>query len=348
MKKNRSAQRVRAFAPHVEVSESRVLMTSKVFDLEPNNSVASAQVLPITQRELEIKGRINVAADVDVYSAVTPANSSASLKFKAEGRLPATLTVTDANGLVVGTLGTGTGVRQISLPAGQQLYFSVSGSTQARYEAELKLRTTTVPTPKPTPTPTPVPTPTPGVIVNEVELNNSPFNATPVILDSANLPTLSGTVTKNTDKYDWFALTSPGTGTLAFSVRSADGSRIVDLEVIDAATGRKLAETKPEYGRNVVGVNVTAGQNVYLKIEAESYSPQSYLIDTGFSTGSATASIAGSTSPTFTSNSGYSYNSHDLYDDHDGDGDHDDFDDDYGYRGSRTSIVRQYKRTARS
>ena len=341
--KNAKKSRLRTLNPNLEMVESRVLMTAKVFDLEPNNTIATAQVIPLAQREVEIKGRITGVSDTDIYTTTLPTNSTATLKFKPEGRLAATVTISNASGTVIGTLGTGSVVKQLSLPAGEPLFFSVSGADKARYEAELKFRVN----PTPTPTPTPVTPPTPGVIVSEVESNGRANTATPVVLDAANMPTLSGTVTKNIDKYDWFVLSAPGTGTLAISVRSPNAGRVASVDVIDATTGRKLAETKPERGLNTVAVNLVAGQRVYLKIEAESNQALSYLIDTGFTASVSVASVSSvgtrvSTSPGSSTHADKDSHVNDLYghdDDKNGD--------DYGYRGSRTAIVSQARRNVK-
>jgi hypothetical protein len=337
--KNAKKSRLRTLTPILEMVESRVLMTARVFDLEPNNTIATAQVIPLAQREVEIKGRITDLSDTDIYTTTLPTNSTATLKFKPEGRIATTVTISNASGTVIGTLGSGTGLKQLSLPVGEPLFFSVSGGDKARYEAELKFRVT----PPPTLPPTPITPPTPGVIVSEVESNDRAYTATPVVLDPASMPTLSGTVTKNVDKYDWFALTAPGTGTLAISLRSPVVGRVASVEVIDATTGRKLAETKPERGMNTVAVNLVAGQKVYFKIEAESNQSQSYLIDTGFSASVSVASVSSVT--TRVSNSSGS-STHDGIESHGNDlFGHDN--DDYEYRGSRTAIVSQARRNVK-
>lgn len=341
----------RILSPVVEQNEERVLMTAKVFDTEPNDTIA--QIVPLVQREVDVKGRINTGTDVDLYTATIPVNGTTLLKFKAEGRLPATVTVTNSTGTVIGTLGTGTGVRQIAVPAGEVLNFSVTGSNRARYEMEFKLARNFNPSPvnpppvtPPPVTPTPVTPPVPGTnVVSEVEFNDNRFAANAVAFDTAAMPTISGSVTRRTDKYDWFSMTPPESGTLTLTVRNPNGGRMVGLEVIDAATGRKMAETKPEYGRNTIAFNVMAGRGFYLKVESEGYSTQNYLIDSGFNAGTV---IGSTNSLSAYGSSGLNVNDHSsesyvgLYDDIDGDQDGDNHDNDNDYH-----VMRSFRRWRR-
>ena len=260
----------------VERLDRREVMSATIFESEPNNTKATADVVQLdaTDNAAQVSGAIINRKDEDFFRYQPTADGTLSLNLNDGPTLSAKISVEDAAGRKLFESEPRNGVANGSFPvtAGQDVFIRMRSQNSSIGSYTLQLSLGTVVTPPATP-PT-APSGTPATVLAELEGNNSKATANKVDLGAS--LRIQGASSKSDD--DFFALRATTTGTVQIATTSGS----VKFSIEDAR-GNKVFESEPNNGVLSGSFTAIAGTTYYLRIRGTNAALSPYLVDLALS-----------------------------------------------------------------
>lgn len=262
----------------VECLDRREVMSATIFESEPNNTKATADIVQLDAADnaAQVSGAIASRSDEDFFRYRPTANGTLSLKLNDGPTLSAKISVEDATGrkLFESEPRNGVASGSFTVTAGQDVFIRMRSQNSSIGSYSLQLSLGAVVTPPITPPTTPPPSGTPATVLTELESNNSKATANKADLGAS--LRIQGTSSKSDD--DFFALRATTTGTVQISTKSGS----VKLTIEDAR-GNKVFESEPNNGILSGSFTVTAGTTYYVRIRGMNAALSPYLVDLALS-----------------------------------------------------------------
>lgn len=265
----------------VERLDRREVMSATIFESEPNNTKATADVVQLDAADnaAQVSGVIASRSDEDFFRYRATANGTLNLNLNDGPTLSAKISVEDASGrkLFESEPRNGVASGSFTVTAGQDVFIRMRSQNKSigTYTLQVSLDSlvtppTTPPTAPPTSPPSTPPGGVPATVLTELESNNSKTTANRADLGAA--LQIQGSSSKNDD--DFFALRATASGTVQIATTSGS----VKFSIEDSR-GNKVFESEPKDGVLSGSFNVTAGTTYYLRIRGLNAALSPYLVD---------------------------------------------------------------------
>ena len=256
--------------------DRREVMSATIFESEPNNTAATADLVQLDPVDLaaQVSGIVADRSDQDFFRYRPLASGTVSFSLAAGAPLNAKISVEDISGHKLFESeprnGVASGSFAVNLARDIVIRVRSQDKSAGAYTLQLSLNSpTTLPT---TPPVTPPTTPPGTPLTKLVETEGNDSRATANTADLAAALQLQGSASKKDE--DFFALRATTTGTL--QIASTSGAVKISIE---DASGNKLFESEPKDGKTTGAFSVTAGKTYYVRIRGLAAALDPYLVD---------------------------------------------------------------------
>ena len=291
---------IRKRALSVESLERRELLTTTVFEVEPNNNELQGTPFQLdpADNSAELIGTSVNDDDDDWFRFTVPADGVLNAEVTSPNGNFAELDVERLDGTEILETDPDDGINSACgvVTAGEELFvrFRSDNSMPADYNGMLTLDPNGTGTGCNNGAGGPGPVGNPTEFYPEVENNNQKARATPFELIQDGVIQLQGTSQNDRDR-DFFVFTMPADGDVTFEVFSPNGE-FADLEIEDRF-GNEIIETEPDSGINTGSVTLRGGDTFFLRMRADDALAAQYEVNIGLT--APTGAIIGEGQPKF-------------------------------------------------
>ena len=258
----------------VERLERRDLLTTTVFEVEPNDVRPAATPFEISDQGAALAGTSQSDDDKDFYVFTPTQSGTLHIDVSSSNGNFAQLEIENALGdsIFETEPNDGSNAGSVEVSAGERLFVRLRSKTDrpAEYSAQLSLDADPGTDPG---DPGTDPADADTDIFPEVEANDRQSQANPFALGDNGLATLTG-ISQSDDDKDFFVFTPTESGTLHINVSSSNGN-FAQLE-IENAFGDSIFETEPNDGINVGSINLVEGQSLFVRLRSKTSQPAEY------------------------------------------------------------------------